>query len=88
MARTTLKTTLPTPPKDIEDNLLTFLNHLVTIVSDNFKQLARADATGWLPQNVPTGNRDLDADTASLDETRKTVTRLIEDLKDAGVLAG
>lgn len=92
MSRVELRHTLPRPSKAVEEQLspevLTYFNKLVTILIENMRALAETDATGWRPSNVPsTGNRDIDASTATLDETRKCLARLIQDLKDAGVLA-
>lgn len=90
MSRVQLRFTLPLPSDNLDftDEQLNYLKKLVTILVENFRALGEADASGWQPENTPTsGNRDIDADAATLDETRKSLARLIEDLKTAGVLS-
>ncbi len=84
-------TVLQKPPKALEDSneeLYEYLNALVTRLERTLTYLSRAKATGWQPTNVPaTGNRDLDADAGTLQETSRSLVRLIQDLKDGGLIA-
>ena len=84
-------THLQKPPEELKDSdpeLYEYLNALVTRLERTLNYLSRAKATGWQPTNVPaTGNRALDADAGTLQETSRSLARLIQDLKDGGLIA-
>ena len=84
-------TFLQKPPKNLEDDnpeLYEYLNALVTRLERILTYQSKAKATGWQPSNVPaTGNRSIDADSATLQNTSRSLVRLIQDLKDGGLIA-
>ncbi len=79
---------LPDPPTSEEfEDWRHWANTLLQELESLFSEVRTPVAVDWRPANVPTtGNKSLDADTATLDETRKSLARLIQDLKDGSIL--
>ncbi len=81
--------TLPTPPSNIEPEVQRYLLQLASRLGSILSQMNYSVAEGWVPTNVPTtGNKAIDADSATLQQTSRSLARLIQDLKDGGLISG
>lgn len=82
---------LPNVPKSVYEHnkeLGRWLQALVRDIELRLEDLERANATGWIIQNLTSMERTLDTDNTNLEEIVDFLGRLIQDLKDGGRIGG